>query len=251
MPRCGSPGGLEAQTPSEIDRHPRYMRKMAARPYGRFKGLAMVAVAIVAASACSSATSTPTATTGPAGSANPNSSASTVSHKPVTISVGVLRPGATQEATDALNLQISEFEAKYPWVTVEPQEYNWTAPTFTAALAAGTLPDVFTIPFTDGKGLIQQHQIVNIDSRVRALPYIDKFNKSILANGQDEKGAIWAVPYTAYGMSLTYNRTMFTQAGLDPNKPPTTWDEVRSEEHTSELQSRQYLVCRLLLEKRQ
>src|ERR1035437_10083539 len=125
MPRCGSPGGLEAQTPSEIDRHPRYMRKMAAKPYGRFKGLAMVAVAIVAASACSSATSTPTASTAAAGSANPSSSASTVSHKPVTISVGVLRPGATQEATDALNLQISEFEAKYPWVTVEPMEYNW------------------------------------------------------------------------------------------------------------------------------
>src|SRR3712207_8477782 len=28
-------------------------------------------------------------------------------------------------------------------------------------------------------------------------------------------------------------------------------DVVRSEEHTSELQSRQYLVCRLLLEKKQ
>src|SRR3712207_7724216 len=28
------------------------------------------------------------------------------------------------------------------------------------------------------------------------------------------------------------------------------YDEVRSEEHTSELQSRQYLVCRLLLEKK-
>src|SRR3712207_7191925 len=28
-------------------------------------------------------------------------------------------------------------------------------------------------------------------------------------------------------------------------------DHVRSEEHTSELQSRQYLVCRLLLEKKQ
>src|SRR3712207_7136786 len=27
-------------------------------------------------------------------------------------------------------------------------------------------------------------------------------------------------------------------------------DQVRSEEHTSELQSRQYLVCRLLLEKK-
>src|SRR3712207_6889814 len=28
------------------------------------------------------------------------------------------------------------------------------------------------------------------------------------------------------------------------------WDALRSEEHTSELQSRQYLVCRLLLEKK-
>src|SRR3712207_7407490 len=32
--------------------------------------------------------------------------------------------------------------------------------------------------------------------------------------------------------------------GTDPD------DECRSEEHTSELQSRQYLVCRLLLEKK-
>src|SRR3712207_8506224 len=31
---------------------------------------------------------------------------------------------------------------------------------------------------------------------------------------------------------------------------PTPYDEARSEEHTSELQSRQYLVCRLLLEKK-
>src|SRR3712207_8337873 len=30
----------------------------------------------------------------------------------------------------------------------------------------------------------------------------------------------------------------------------TLWGESRSEEHTSELQSRQYLVCRLLLEKK-
>src|SRR3712207_7443414 len=28
------------------------------------------------------------------------------------------------------------------------------------------------------------------------------------------------------------------------------WSDARSEEHTSELQSRQYLVCRLLLEKK-
>src|SRR3712207_6928980 len=38
--------------------------------------------------------------------------------------------------------------------------------------------------------------------------------------------------------------------GRDPERTPMPWDATRSEEHTSELQSRHYLVCRLLLEKK-
>src|SRR3712207_7701127 len=51
-----------------------------------------------------------------------------------------------------------------------------------------------------------------------------------------------------------------TRTGQRVGKPlPVTWVDIkdpdpataeRSEEHTSELQSRQYLVCRLLLEKK-
>jgi multiple sugar transport system substrate-binding protein len=183
-------------------------------------------------SACNSATSTPGASaanpsTAPTGAASGAPSAA--DHKPVTITVASLRPGSTQDAFDAFNLQVSQFQTKYPWITVDGQEYNWTAPTFTAALAAGTLPDVYTIPFTDGKGLIQQGQLVDIDARIRALPYATKFNPNVLVNGQNDAGKIFAVPTQAYGMSLTYNRTLFTQAGLDPNKPPTTWDEVRAD----------------------
>src|SRR3712207_7486217 len=43
------------------------------------------------------------------------------------------------------------------------------------------------------------------------------------------------------------------QVGREHHEPvlvPTVCQDVRSEEHTSELQSRQYLVCRLLLEKK-
>ncbi|MEA2518074.1 MAG: multiple sugar transport system substrate-binding protein [Chloroflexota bacterium] len=189
-------------------------------------------VAIAGLIAACSPTASPSSSSPSSASQPPAASqsapASAEAHAPVTITVGVLRPGATQAAVDALNLQITEFEAKYPWITVEPQEYNWTAPTFTAALAAGTLPDVFTIPFTDGKGLIAQDQIVNIDARVRALGYADKFNPNVLVNGQGADGKISAVPIAAYAMSLTYNRTLFTAAGLDPDKPPTTWDEVRT-----------------------
>src|SRR3712207_8677226 len=38
--------------------------------------------------------------------------------------------------------------------------------------------------------------------------------------------------------------------GLDPHREVLDGADLRSEEHTSELQSRQYLVCRLLLEKK-
>src|SRR3712207_8366495 len=44
-------------------------------------------------------------------------------------------------------------------------------------------------------------------------------------------------------------REIMTSPVLAVN-PQTTVREARSEEHTSELQSRQYLVCRLLLEKK-
>jgi multiple sugar transport system substrate-binding protein len=213
---------------------------MTTRSPNRFARLALTGLATIAlVNACGTSTTSSAPSTVPASASAPATSAPSVApsasaaaHDPVTISVGVLRPGATQEAVDALNLQITEFQTKYPWITVQPEEYNWTAPTFTAALAAGTLPDVFTIPFTDGKGLIAQHQIVNIDARIRALDYADKFNPNVIVNGEDADGKISAIPIAAYGMSLTYNRTLFTQAGLDPNSPPTTWDEIRADAKT-------------------
>src|SRR3712207_7781761 len=45
--------------------------------------------------------------------------------------------------------------------------------------------------------------------------------------------------------------SLVTTTGHDYRKGlEASWKPVRSEEHTSELQSRQYLVCRLLLEKK-
>src|SRR3712207_7421252 len=48
--------------------------------------------------------------------------------------------------------------------------------------------------------------------------------------------------------STRWCRTAWCPCSWTLTCPPTT--STRSEEHTSELQSRQYLVCRLLLEKK-
>src|SRR5258707_2913537 len=54
-------------------------------------------------------------------------------------------------------------------------------------------------------------------------------------------------PYTTLFRSLNVDGPVRAMAPPDETDPVCGKD--RSEEHTSELQSRQYLVCRLLLEK--
>lgn len=145
---------------------------------------------------------------------------------PVTIEVAI-DAGLEQAAVDAFDERIAQFEEANPDIQVETKEFTWSGTTFAAELAGGTLPDVFPIPFTDGRGLIEAGQIADISDLVAELPYADDFNPTIAAAGQAADGGMWAVPIAAYNQGLHYNRQLFEEAGLDPDDPPATWDEVR------------------------
>src|SRR3712207_7210583 len=67
----------------------------------------------------------------------------------------------------------------------------------------------------------------------------------------------WLPPICCPRRSSVGNRDCTRRSAASQNRcvlplpaGPTTRSAGRSEEHTSELQSRQYLVCRLLLEKK-
>ncbi len=145
----------------------------------------------------------------------------------VHITVASLIPGSDKAAFKAFDDRVKEFEKANPDIVVKSEEYQWTGPTFATQLAGGTLPDVFNVPFTDSQSLIQAGQLADISAEVAKLPYADKFNENVLAVAKDGD-KIYGIPYGPYAMGLSYNRELFTQAGLDPDKPPTTWDEVRS-----------------------
>ena len=85
------------------------------------------------------------------------------------------------------------------------------------------------MPFTDGRTLGDNGQLADLTTQVKALPYFSKYNPAVIAEGTTSNGKIIAVPTAAYAQALHYNRELFTQAGLDPNKPPTTWDEVAAD----------------------
>ncbi len=146
----------------------------------------------------------------------------------VTISVASLIPGSTPAAVKQFQSQVKQFERLNPSIKVKPVEYQWTGPTFAAKLAARTLPTVFEVPFTDAGTLGDRGQLADLTREVKALPYYSKFNPVVLGEGTTSSGKIVALPKGAYAQALHYNRRLFTQAGLDPNKPPTTWAQVRA-----------------------
>ena len=144
------------------------------------------------------------------------------------ITVASLIPGSTPEATQQFNNQVKAFEKANPSIDVQPVEYQWTGPTFAAKLAARTLPTVFEVPFTDARTLGDNGQLADLTAEVKKLPYYTKYNPAVLAEGTTSKGKIIALPKGAYAQALHYNRALFRQAGLDPNKPPTTWKQVQA-----------------------
>lgn len=188
-------------------------------------GLGVVALAATAA-ACGSPAPSPAGATPAPSSQAPSSSAPAA---PVNLSVVGLLPGATPEAQANLANQVKLFEAANPNIKVTTKEYEWKATTFAADLAGGTLPDVFEIPFTDAKTLIANGQIADMNDMLGEFPFGGAFNPNVLQYGQGPDGHAYGIPAkSVYGIGLHYNRDLFTKAGLDPDKPPTTWDEVRA-----------------------
>src|SRR5947209_12654407 len=80
--------------------------------------------------------------------------------------------------------------------------------------------------------------------RSTLFPYTTLFRSFRAVNGPAASGAREKHNATRCGLPVPAPR--HPQSG---GPIPSTW-RSRSEEHTSELQSRQYLVCRLLLEKK-
>src|SRR3712207_8340288 len=89
--------------------------------------------------------------------------------------------------------------------------------------------------------------------RSTLFPYTTLFRScvNLFAQGQDPSspplGSRQDTPWTSPTPPPSPACTTSTSAACTA-RPCASW--ARSEEHTSELQSRQYLVCRLLLEKK-
>ncbi|GHA06900.1 ABC transporter substrate-binding protein [Streptomyces echinoruber] len=99
--------------------------------------------------------------------------------------------------------------------------------TFDAKLAGGQMEDVFYTYFTDARHVVDLHQAADLTPYVKELKSYPTIQKQ-LRDIYTVDGRIYGIPRTGYSMGLLYNRRLFEKAGLDPDRPPATWAQVRA-----------------------
>src|SRR3712207_1982713 len=101
----------------------------------------------------------------------------------------------------------------------------------------------------NGKILCENNRFQRENEVITSIIDIDKLNNMRIKNlsFRDSKRTC---PFTPFEIDFKFKNTSIDVFDRSIHKHPFVPANERSEEHTSELQSRQYLVCRLLLEKK-
>jgi sn-glycerol 3-phosphate transport system substrate-binding protein len=138
--------------------------------------------------------------------------------------------GKLTEVVDGI---VAQFEAANPDISVNAVysgNYDDTRVRALSALNSGEPAQLAVMFSIDAYDLIEQDLIVPFDDMVSGADgeaWLNSFYPALMANGKIE-GKTWGIPFQRSTIVAYYNKDMFRAAGLDPESPPTTWDELIS-----------------------
>jgi len=123
-----------------------------------------------------------------------------------------------------------EFEKANPNVKVRPIYAGTYQETIVKALTAhksGNPPVTSVLLSTDMFTLIDEDAIIPFDDFIKTdedRTWLSSFFPAFMANSQTG-GKTWGIPFQRSTIVLYYNKDLFREVGLDPEKPPATWAE--------------------------
>lgn len=127
---------------------------------------------------------------------------------------------------------VDKFMAENPNISVEVQytgSYNETLNKVRSAMKSGDAPDVFHSYEIGTLGLINSGMISPLDDMAkkfdRPIPWDDFFVP--VQSYYKYKGVHYSMPFNSSTPLVYYNKDMFAAAGLDPEKAPATYEEIR------------------------
>lgn len=154
--------------------------------------------------------------------------ASAAAQEQVTLSFWSSLMGSKEEARTRL---IDAFQAAYPQITVEHtgiDDVTENNQKVLAAIASGSAPDVVSNHFYYAVNYADAEQLEPLDALMQEAGLApEEIEPNLLKTGVWE-GQTYSLPLYGTSRALMYNRALVAEAGLDPEQPPRTWDELRA-----------------------
>jgi sn-glycerol 3-phosphate transport system substrate-binding protein len=145
-----------------------------------------------------------------------------VAAQPVKITFWYALSGAQGQVVEAM---VKKFNAEQKNITVDvifQGSYADIAQKLTAAITAKTVPDIAQMG--GAPTLAESGAIVPITEFLTEPERADIYEGFLDYN--KFAGKLVTMPFNNSVPMLYYNKDLFAAAGLDPNKPPATWDEL-------------------------
>jgi sn-glycerol 3-phosphate transport system substrate-binding protein len=125
----------------------------------------------------------------------------------------------------------ADFEKENPGIKLRPiysGSYQESIAKALTAVKSGEPPVTSILLSTDMYTLIDEDAIVPFDDLIKTREdrdWLKSFYPAFMENSQTG-GKTWGIPFQRSTIVLYYNKELFKEAGLDPNKPPATWREM-------------------------
>src|SRR5690606_4753095 len=133
--------------------------------------------------------------------------------------------------TKIVDDMVAAFEKENPGIDIKPiyaGSYQDSIAKALTALKGGNPPQLAVLLSTDMFTLIDEDAIVPIDQLAASdadKQWLGGFYDAFMQNSRTG-GHVWGVPFQRSTIVMYYNKDLFKQAGLDPERAPATWDEL-------------------------
>ncbi|MEE1755291.1 extracellular solute-binding protein [Streptomyces sp. SP18CS02] len=207
------------------------MRSARFRRVRRASAIALVsALTLTALAACGTSSSNDSGGSEGGGASDPT--APLDPNTKVTLTIDCMPPAAKAAELKEWKEDVAAFNKTYPNVTIQGRSTPGQClepPRFTAMLKAKSQPDVFYTYFTDLPQVLDNDGAADITAYVhdKSVPALKDIDPNVLGSLKQD-GKLYGLPTSNYTMGLLINRKLFEDAGLNPDAPPRTWEEVRA-----------------------
>jgi len=130
--------------------------------------------------------------------------------------------------TKIIDKLVADFQAENPDIKVTAiygGSYQDTMTKVTTAVKSNNAPDMAVLLSTDLYTLLSMNALDDLTTKFPK-EYLGDFYPAFMANSK-VGDTVWSIPFQRSTIVLYYNKEAFKKAGLDPEKGPKNWDEMR------------------------